>query len=88
MRPPRRHAAGLAGLEKHVLLRLLQVDADRAFEHVERILHVAVVMPRHLLRWRNPQLVDPEPRARRVLRLVLDLVEMTAVLELFHHRPR
>src|SRR3954468_5075314 len=32
MRPPRRHAVGLAWHEAHFLLRLLQEDAQRALE--------------------------------------------------------
>src|SRR6185295_7586132 len=63
MRPARRDAVGLARLELHLFLGILHEDSDAALEHVERVSHARVVMPRHLLRLRDLQLVDPEPGA-------------------------
>src|SRR6185436_10761837 len=84
VRPARRHGIGLPRLERHVLLGALQEDPDRALQHVERVLDVAVVMPGHLLGLRKLQLVDAEPRALGMAFPALDLVEMTGVLQRFH----
>src|SRR6185503_3531534 len=73
-----------ARLQAHFLLRVLQEDAQIAFQHVERVLHVVVKMPGHFLRPGEPQLLDAETGARGVLRAVLDFVEMAGVLDCFH----
>src|SRR5205823_13862885 len=56
MRPARGDAIALAGREAHFLLRLAQEDAQAAGQHLERIADAAVVMPRHMLRWRELEL--------------------------------
>src|SRR3954469_14546142 len=89
MRPPRRHAVGLARGEAHFLLRLLQEDAQRALEHVEGIGDVAMGVPGNLLRGGELQLGDAKARPRRVLGATLDFVEGACVLDCFHRRlPR
>src|ERR1041384_6603805 len=84
VRPARRHRVGFARLQRHVLLRILHEDADRSLQHVERVLHVVVVMPGHLLGLRELQLVDAETGALGVECPALDLVEMAGVLQRFH----
>src|SRR5262245_46037830 len=84
VRPVRRHRIGFARLERHVLLGALQENADRSLQHVKRVLHVAVIVPGHLLRFRELQLVDAEPRALGVERPAFDLVKMAGVLQRFH----
>src|SRR6267378_1337917 len=68
----------------HLLLGLLQEDAQLAFEHVEGVGDLVVVVPGHLLRRRQLQLGDAESRPRRVLGAPLDLVEVARVLDRFH----
>src|SRR5262249_27002350 len=84
VRPARWHRKGLARLQRHVLLRLLHEDADRSLQHVERVLHIVVVVPGHLLRLRDLQLADAESRPLRMQRPALDLVELARVLQCFH----
>src|SRR4029078_640187 len=57
MRPPGLKGVGLAASESNVLFGFPHEHPYRTFEHVERILHVRVVMPWHFLRRRNLQLV-------------------------------
>src|SRR5712692_9539851 len=81
LRPDRER---LAGPEAHLLLGIAQEDADLPLEHVERVLDVVVVMPGHLLRWRDLDLIDAKAGALRVERSPFDLIEMARVLHRFH----
>src|SRR3954467_11363926 len=76
VRPPRRHAVGLAWREAHFLLRLLQEDAQHALEDVEGVGDVAVRVPGHLLRGGKLQLGDAKAGPRGVLGAPLDFVEV------------
>src|SRR5262245_763072 len=74
---------GLARPEPHFLLRILQEDAQLALQHVERVLHVVVIVPGHLLRLGELELLDAEAGAGGVLRAALDFVQVAAVLHGF-----
>src|SRR5438128_5693127 len=84
MRAARSRGEGLPGGKAHLLLGLLQENAQVALQHVERVGDVVVVVPRHLLRRRELELGDAESRPRRVLGAPLYFVEMARVLDRFH----
>src|SRR5262245_27068057 len=88
VRPARPDRVGLAGTEPLLLLGVAQEQADAPFQHVERVLHAAVVVPGNLLALIEGQLGDPKARPRRVLRAPLDLVELAAVLDRLHIASR
>src|SRR5262249_40995968 len=69
----------------YLLLRLLQEDPQRAFDHVEGVLDIAVVVPRHFLARADLQLRNAEARSRAVLRTPLDVIEGTCVLHCGSH---
>src|SRR5688572_29202616 len=48
VRAARRHRIGLAGLEAHLLLGVLEEDSQAPLQDIEGVLYVAVVVPRHL----------------------------------------
>src|SRR2546422_3775922 len=82
-------AAGLdrvrvAGAEPDLLLGIAQEEPEVSLQHVERVLDIVVIVPGHLLGGGNLDLGDAETRPRGVLGPVLDLVEMTAILDRFH----
>jgi hypothetical protein len=62
MRALGRHRISLSACQTHVLLRCLQEDPERALDHVERVVNVIVVMPRHLLARADLQLGDADAR--------------------------
>src|SRR4029450_8858993 len=80
VRPPGPDGVGLSRREAHLFLRVAQEDAEPALQHVERVLHAGVVVPRHLLRGRDLQLRDADPRPLGMTRPALDLVEMAGIL--------
>src|SRR5438105_15042002 len=80
MRPAGAHRIALARLQAHFFLRIAEEEPDLALEHVEGVLHVRVVVPRHLLRGRDLQLADPEPRALVVPGPALDFIEGARIL--------
>jgi hypothetical protein len=84
MRPLRRERERLARAENDVFFRLAHENADTAFEHVKRVLHVAVVMPRNLLRRRKLELVDAKPGTLRVPRAPLHRIQTRCVFHAFH----
>src|SRR5881396_3756270 len=84
MRPSRPNHVRLARSEPYLVLRIAHEDPQLALEHVERVLDVRVEMPRHLLRGRDLQLVDPKPRTLRVPRATLDFIECARVLDALH----
>src|ERR671922_1952367 len=61
MRPPRAHRVALAGFKPHLLLWVAQKETDLAFQHVESILDLVVIMPGYFLSRAELQLSDPEP---------------------------
>src|SRR5918995_3954971 len=63
VRPPRAHGIRLAGGERNLFLRIAQEKAEATLQDVERVLHMVVVMPRHLLRGADLQLRDTEARS-------------------------
>src|SRR5439155_20291140 len=65
-------------------LGVAQEEALPALEDVEGVLHVVVIVPRHLLTGTDLELRDPEARALGVTRAPLDLVQMTRVLDRLH----
>src|SRR2546426_12701446 len=74
----------VAGAEPNLLLGVAQEEPEVSLQHVERVLDIVVIVPGHLLGGGNLDLGDAETRPRGVLGPVLDLVEMTAILDRFH----
>src|SRR5437879_3881346 len=58
---------------------VLQKDADRSGHHIESIVDVVVIVPRHLLRGTDLQLRDTKTRAHGVIGAALDLVASTRI---------
>src|SRR5215472_6354186 len=85
--PPGWHSVGLAWHQSDLFLGVLQKDADRSSQYIERIMDVVVTVPRHLLGGTNLQLGDAKTRARGMNSAALDLVEGTGILHSLHVRP-
>src|SRR6201995_485244 len=81
MRPARPDDMDLTGLQLHFLLRLLQEQPHLAFRHIERIRHVGVGMPPHLLLRRQLQLRNAKAGAGGGLGAALDVLEVIGVLD-------
>src|SRR5882724_12518277 len=79
MWPSRRHGVAFTNTELHLLLRILQEQAEATFQHIKGIADVIVGVPWHGLRRRQLQLADAEAGALQVIGATLDLVEMTGV---------
>src|SRR5688572_1299492 len=77
----------LAGMQTQLLLGIAEAEPELSLQHVEGVLDVRVVVPRHLLRGRDLQLADPEARPLGVTRTPLHLVESARILDARHHDP-
>src|SRR5438093_4749070 len=86
MRPACPDRVGLAGAEAYFRLWVAEEQAQAAFQDVERVLDVVVVVPGHLLAGADLELLDPEPRPLGVPCAALDFVEVARVLHGFHRR--
>src|SRR5215469_14275592 len=86
VRPRGRDRKGLAWRQSHVFLGVLQKDADRSNQHIECVMDVGVIVPRHLLGGTDLQLGYAKARARGVNSTALDFVEGARILQL-HVRP-
>ena len=63
MRAARPDGIGVAGAEPHLLLGLAQEQAEASLQDVERILDIAVAVPRHVLVRRDLDFGDAETGA-------------------------
>src|SRR5438045_1170097 len=82
------HGKGLPACQPHLFFRLLEKNAQRSLHHVERVVDIAVIVPRHLLAWAYLQLGDAKAWAGSVLRAALDFVKCAGVLDTFGHASR
>src|ERR1051325_702339 len=81
MRPAGRDLVDLRGDKLDLLFRVLQIEAHRAFQHIERVAHVRMRVPWHGLRRRQRELGDAEAGPLAMPRATLDLVEMGGVFQ-------
>src|SRR5579863_8436622 len=86
MRAPRSDRIRFTGSEPHLLLRLAQEQPEPSLQDIERVLDVAVAVPRHGLDWRDLEFGNPESRSLGMSGPPLDGVDMTGVLQRFHGR--
>src|SRR5262245_1078948 len=84
MRPPRLHSVGVARAQSHLLLWIAQEEPQRALDHIEGVLDMAVVVPGHHLLRGYLELRDAKARTRRMHGLALDVEEGTRMLAAFH----
>ena len=75
VRPRGRDRKGLAWRQSHVFLGVLQKDADRSGHHIESVVDVVVIVPRHLLRGTDLQLHDAKTRTHGVMSAATPLQE-------------
>src|ERR1044071_3979061 len=77
------HGIALARAERYLLFGVSHEDPEPAFEDIERVLDVVVIVPGHLLLGPDLELRDPEAGALGVTGPALDLVEPAGVLDGF-----
>src|SRR6266508_522695 len=70
-----RHRIGLSRRQPHFFLWILQENSNRSRDDIERVVHVSVIMPRHLLRGADLKLGDAKSRPHRVIGTALNLVQ-------------
>src|SRR5260370_32435095 len=71
----------LTGPKPDLFLGIPHEDPELAFEDIERVLDIVVIVPGHLLLGPDLKLRDPEPGALGVTGSALDLVEPAGVLD-------
>src|SRR5262249_34946180 len=71
-----------------LILGLLKKYSDRSLHDIKGVVHVAVIMPGHLLGRADLQLGDAKPRTSGVVGTTLYLVERARVLHSLHGVPR
>src|SRR5215831_15215446 len=74
------HRIRLAWLEAHVLLGILHEKLQLTLDHIERILDVAVRVPRHFLRRTDLQFGDAKSLPRRMVGPALHFVQSACIL--------
>src|SRR4029453_5066093 len=75
------HGIALARAEPYLLFGVPHEDPEAAFEDIERVLDIVVIVPGHLLLGPDLELRDPEAGALGVTGPALDLVEAAGVLD-------
>src|SRR3979411_2442022 len=83
MRPARADRIALSSLEPDLLLGVPHEDPEPAFEDIEGVLDIVVIVPGHLLLGPDLELGDPEARALGMSSPPLDLIEPARVLDGF-----
>jgi hypothetical protein len=83
VRATRPDTVSIAGAEPRYFLRLAQREPEMPLDDVERILDVAVAMPRHLLRRRNPEFTNAEAGPLGITSPALHLIKMARIINRF-----
>ena len=84
VRTARSDRIGIPRAKPHLLLRFAQEQPDPSLDDVERILNIAVEMPRHLLRRRDLKLADAETRPLCMTNATLYLIKMARIFDWLH----